>query len=144
MNPAVPALPAEQAATKEGAAACASQVGVEDMRPVDLIVCGTVAVNAAGARIGKGGGYSDIEVALLTEAGLTGPGTVLATTVHDLQVLDDDLPESPHDFRVDVIVTPTRVIHCGQPSRPAGLYWDDLSAARITAIPALSARSARR
>lgn len=40
------------------------------MRPVDLIVCGTVAVNRRGVRVGKGGGYSDLEFALLVEAGL--------------------------------------------------------------------------
>lgn len=36
-------------------------------------------------RIGKGAGYGDIEVALLAEAGLSGPETTIYTTVHDLQ-----------------------------------------------------------
>ena len=35
---------------------------------------------------------------------------MIATTVHDLQVLDEDLPEQAHDFRVDLIVTPDRII----------------------------------
>ena len=56
--------------------------------------------------LGKGAGYSDIEVALLAEAGLISERTMIATTVHDLQVLDEDLPEQVHDFRVDLIVTP--------------------------------------
>ena len=41
--------------------------------PIDLIVCGAVAVNARGARVGKGGGFSDLEYGLLAEAGRVGP-----------------------------------------------------------------------
>ncbi len=93
------------------------------MRPVDLIVCGTVAVNRRGVRIGKGAGYSDIEVALLTEAGLIGPATVIVTTVHRLQVVADELPETEHDFSVDLIVTPDEVIRCGPPGGRAGSCW---------------------
>jgi 5-formyltetrahydrofolate cyclo-ligase len=36
---------------------------------VDLVVCGSVAVNRDGARVGKGGGFSDPELALLVVAG---------------------------------------------------------------------------
>jgi 5-formyltetrahydrofolate cyclo-ligase len=51
------------------------------MRRVQLVVCGSVAVNRTGARRGKDAGDSDIEIAPLTGAGLIGPGTVIATTV---------------------------------------------------------------
>ena len=54
-------------------------------------------MNREGARVGKGGGYSDLEFALLAEAGLVGSAT-MATTAHPLQVLDEDLPETDHDF----------------------------------------------
>jgi hypothetical protein len=77
---------------------------------VDLVVCGSVAVNRQGARVGKGGGFSDLEFALLVEAGLIGGDTVLATTVHPLQVLAEALPETPHDFRLDLIVAGEEVI----------------------------------
>jgi hypothetical protein len=60
---------------------------VAELPPVDLVVCGSVAVNRQGARVGKGGGFSDLEFALLVEAGLIGEDTLLATTVHTLQVL---------------------------------------------------------
>jgi 5-formyltetrahydrofolate cyclo-ligase len=43
------------------------------MRRVQKVICGSVAVNRTGARLGKGARYSDIEVTLLTEAGLIGP-----------------------------------------------------------------------
>jgi 5-formyltetrahydrofolate cyclo-ligase family len=75
---------------------------------VDLVICGSVVVNHQGVRIGKGGGFSDLEVALLIEAGVLRPSTVLVTTVHPLQVVDEPLPETVHDFRVDLIVTRTR------------------------------------
>ncbi|MEU0646132.1 5-formyltetrahydrofolate cyclo-ligase [Streptomyces umbrinus] len=59
-------LPIEQAAEKKGAAQVGRRVGVEDiMQPIDAVICGSVAVNRSGARIGKGAGYSVLEVALL-------------------------------------------------------------------------------
>lgn len=113
------------------------------MRPIDLVVLGTVAVNEQGARLGKGAGYSDIELGLLTEAGLVTRQTTICTTVHELQVVDEELPEQRHDFRVDVIVTPEPVIWCGQPKRPAGLDWESLSTEQVATMPVLARRVAR-
>lgn len=132
------ASPPSKAAQPDVAARTATMVAIEEMQPVDLIVCGSVAVNRDGVRVGKGAGYSDIEVALLTEAGLIGPKTVFVTTVHGRQVLDERLPEDRHDFRVDVIVTPEEVITCGPTRRSTGLLWDRLSAEKIAAIPVLT------
>jgi hypothetical protein len=101
-------------------------------------LAGSVAVNRDGVRIGKGAGYSDIEVALLTEAGLIGPDTVIVTTAHPLQVIDDELPETEHDFSVDIIVTPDGIIRCGPPRRPIGIVAEHLSPEKIRAIPALT------
>jgi 5-formyltetrahydrofolate cyclo-ligase len=108
-----------------------------ELAHVDLIVCGTVAVNRKGVRVGKGGGYSDLEFALLTEAGLVDDETVIATTVHDLQVLDEVLPETDHDFRVDLIVTPSRTIRTRRRRRPGGILWSHLDGEKIAAIPLL-------
>lgn len=130
-----------QAADRETAAAIAPLVDTGQMRPVGLIVCGSVAVNPRGARLGKGAGYSDLEFALLTEAGLIGEHTAIATTVHDLQVLDDDLPEEDHDFRVDLIITPERVTRCERARRPHGIDWTRLTPEQIAAVPALARRT---
>jgi 5-formyltetrahydrofolate cyclo-ligase len=135
--------PAE-AASREHATRHARKVAVEDMRRVDLVVCGSVAVNRRGTRLGKGVGYSDIEVALLQEAGRIGPSTVIVTTVHPLQVIDEPMPETEHDFSVDLIVTPNEVIACEPQRRPTGLYWNNLTPAKIAAIPVLAARAAAR
>lgn len=84
------------------------------------MICGSVAVNRSGARIGKGAGYSDLEVALLIEAGLVTDETVIVAPVHQLQVVDEEIPETEHDFRVDLIVTPDEVIQCPNRRRSQG------------------------
>src|SRR6266567_1670269 len=140
LDPAHLSTSPAEAASREGAARTARKVSVAEMRPVDMVVCGSVAVNRDGARLGKGAGYSDIELALLQEAGLIGPHTVIVTTVHPLQVLGEGLPETEHDFSVDLIVTPDEVIECGPPRRPGGLSWGHLTDDKIAAIPVLAAR----
>jgi 5-formyltetrahydrofolate cyclo-ligase len=142
LDPEILPVPPGEAAAKETAARLAPQVALSEMRPVDLVVAGSVAVNHQGVRLGKGAGYSDIEVALLTEGGLLRPETVIVTTIHDLQVVDESLPETEHDFSVDLIVTPSQVITCGPPRRPTGLYWDHLDPGKVSAIPVLARRAA--
>jgi 5-formyltetrahydrofolate cyclo-ligase len=137
LDPASLTTPFESAATSGGAASAARMIRVDDMGPVDLIVCGSVAVNRRGVRVGKGAGYADIEVALLAEAGLIGPLTTIVTTVHQLQVVDDELPETAHDFSVDLIVTPDEVIKCGPPRRPTGINREELSSEKVRSIPVL-------
>jgi 5-formyltetrahydrofolate cyclo-ligase len=141
LDPAALPVPVSEAAEREVIARIAPTVDVAEMPFLDLAVVGSVAVNSRGARLGKGAGYADLEVALLVEAGLVTEQTIIATTVHELQVLDEDLPELPHDFRVDLIVTPERVIWCGQPKRPAGVDWRSLRPEQIAAIPVLARRA---
>jgi 5-formyltetrahydrofolate cyclo-ligase len=88
----------------------------------------------------KGAGYAGSEIALLIEAELIDERTTITTTVHELLVLDEDLPELPHDFHVDLIATPGRVIWCNHPKRPAGIDWSSLRAEQIAAIPVLARR----
>ena len=113
-------------------------MAVDELEPVDLVVCGTVAVNRDGVRVGKGGGYSDLEFALLVEAGLVGDETTIATTVHPLQLLHEELPETEHDFRVDLIVTPDDVMRTGRRKRPRGILWTHLTVEKIASIPVLA------
>jgi 5-formyltetrahydrofolate cyclo-ligase len=114
---------------------------LDELEPVELVVCGSVAVNREGVRVGKGGGFSDLELGLLVERGLVSGATTIVTTVHPLQVLDEELPEAEHDFRVDAIVTPEEVIRipARRRKRSPGILWDHLDADKRAAIPALSA-----
>ncbi|MGX1850762.1 5-formyltetrahydrofolate cyclo-ligase [Streptomyces sp. NPDC055299] len=141
LDPGALTIPPAEAASSRTAADIAPKVGVDDLQPVDVVVLGSVAVNRAGVRIGKGAGYSDLEFAFLTEAGLIDEHTVVVTTVHELQVLDMDLPATTHDVGVDVIVTPEETITCPSPHRPSGLIWEHLDAQKIASIPVLAARA---
>lgn len=125
-------------ASHQGAMRVGVPVSLDQMLPVDLVVTGSVAVNLQGVRLGKGAGFGDLEMALLTAAGVIGDDTVIVTTVHDLQVLDEGLPEAPHDVRVDLIVTPTRVLTCPQSRGRPRLIWEHLTPERIAAIPVLT------
>ena len=135
--------PPDEAASSRVAATDAPKVSISELRPIDLVVCGSVAVNRRGQRIGKGAGYSDLEVALLHDAGLLGPHTVIATTVHPLQVLDEPLPTTDHDFEVNLIATPDEIIHCSPSQRRTGILWDHLPAEYIKTIPVLGSLSPR-
>jgi len=105
--------------------------------PVDLKVTGCVAVSLDGGRVGKGGGYSDLEYAILKELGLISDNTPIATTVHDLQVVDK-IPMTVHDMPVDYIFTPTRVIEVKpRRLRPPGLVLEDLDKKKVEEIPLL-------
>lgn len=126
-----------RAASISGASEHGIPVSAEDVPHIDLVVSGTVAADHRGARVGKGGGYADLELAILTETGAIDEGTVIATTVHPLQVLDEHLPEAEHDFRLDRIVTPEETIACRRVRRPAGILWDHLDDHRIQPIPVL-------
>jgi 5-formyltetrahydrofolate cyclo-ligase len=113
------------------------RLALDELEPVDLIVCGTVAVNRKGVRVGKGGGFSDLEFALLVERGLVGDETTIVTTIHPLQLLDEQLPETAHDFRVDVIVTRDTVLRTRRSRRPPGLLRHHLDDDKRAAIPVL-------
>lgn len=134
------------ASSIKGASRNARPVAVADLEPVDVVVTGCVAVDATGARLGKGGGFSDLEFAIASEAGLIGPGTVVVTTVHETQVLDAGrIPVTDHDVRLDHVVTPDRVIDCRRPERaPARIRWDELTDDKVAAIPVLARLAADR
>lgn len=112
LDPATLTAPPAEAATREFAARLAPKIAIHEMQPVDLVVCGSVAVNHQGTRLGKGAGYTDTELALLREVGLLTLHTVIATTVHPLQVVNDPLLKTSRDFAVDLIVTPCETIIC--------------------------------
>lgn len=139
LDPAKPGISPARASTISGAFRAGRPVYVEEMRPVDLVISGSVAVNRSGVRIGKGGGYADLEFALAVAAGIVRPGTPVISTVHPMQVLDEELPLTHHDVPLDYVVTPQETIDCaghGLP-RPGGIYWEDLDEAKIAQIPLL-------
>jgi len=127
------------AASIRGAAQFGKPTLPKDMPMVDLIVAGSVAVDRKGARIGKGGGFSDLEFALLTELGLVGRWTTVVTTVHPLQVVPAPIPMFAHDIPLDLIVTPEDTIAAPRRhTRPEGILWSILPEEKIAEIPVLA------
>lgn len=128
-----------RAATIKGADRYGRLVGLDDLPAIDLIVCGSVAVNGEGARVGKGGGFSDLEYGLLSETGRVGAETAIVTTVHALQLIPQAIEMRPHDIPVDWVVTPdgpTRLTPAFP--RPMGIYWDALTEEKIAEVPLLA------
>jgi 5-formyltetrahydrofolate cyclo-ligase len=123
--------PPRKAASIAGATRSARRAAVAELEPVDLVVTGCVAVDENGARLGKGGGFADLEDALASAARLIGPDTVVVTTVHELQVRPaGTIRTAAHDVPVDLVVTPERVIDCRgrRGPRPVdGIRWSELT-----------------
>ena len=138
LDPSVLQVSPVGASTIAGAFRHGRLVTIEEMRPVDFVVSGSVAVNRGGTRIGKGGGYADLEFGLAMAAGIVGPDTPVVTTVHPVQLLDEELPWTHHDVPLSYIATPHETILCdGEFPRPVGIYWEDLDQSKIDEIPVL-------
>jgi len=104
---------------------------------IDLKVTGSVAVTIDGGRVGKGGGFSDLEYALLREFGVIDEDTPIVTTVHEVQIVEY-IPMTRHDVPVDIIFTPSRRIDTSRKyPKPSGIYWDELDIEKINSIPIL-------
>jgi 5-formyltetrahydrofolate cyclo-ligase len=127
-----------EAATIKGALRYGKVVADDELPTIDFVLTGSVAVNLSGARVGKGGGYSDLEYGLLIEAGKIDDHTTVATTVHPIQIVREHLPVTDHDLPVDLIATPRAVIEVErQYSRPRGILWNHLQPPQIREIPIL-------
>src|ERR1044071_1309465 len=88
-----PARIPKSAIAKASSIAGAFQVGevipLDQLPRIDLIVFGTVAVSERGSRVGKGEGYAELEYATLRQLGRVEEDVPIATTVNDIQVVDD-------------------------------------------------------
>jgi 5-formyltetrahydrofolate cyclo-ligase len=70
--------------------------------------------------------------------------TVLASTVHPLQVVDEPLAETIHDVVWTSSSPRTRPSGCTEPHRPPGILWEHLDQDKIAEVPALAALATRR
>jgi 5-formyltetrahydrofolate cyclo-ligase len=118
----------------------------EEVPRIDLFVAGSVAVGPRGERVGKGGGFSDLEWGLLAETEKVDRETRVATTVHDLQVKTSLLPMLPHDLPLDLATTPSRLLRFPTAiPRPGGVMPEELTDATTAGVtwlkPFLAARA---
>ena len=110
---------------------------LETIGKVEFVVEGSVAIDTEGRRIGKGAGYGDLEFGILTEIGLMDVGVPIATTVHDIQVLEPPLPQDPWDVPLSMAFTPNRSFRFKPLKRPRGILWDLLDPKKLEKIPLL-------
>lgn len=132
----------EDCITSAGVAKWGTPVTLDDKYTVDLVVVGSTAVcPTTGARVGKGEGFAELEWGILSEQGnLDASRTIVVTTVHDCQVVND-MPFgqlTQHDVPVDIIVTPTQVIRVpNRAPKPSGVFWELLSPQKLAQIRVL-------
>ncbi|NPA05602.1 MAG: 5-formyltetrahydrofolate cyclo-ligase [Crenarchaeota archaeon] len=127
------------AATIRGAMRLGKRLTLEELSRihVDLMVTGSVAVDRRGGRLGKGEGYAELEYAILKTIGALTEDTPVATTIHDLQLVDQ-VPREPYDLTVDIIATPRRLLYIRpRPPKPPGIIWELLPEEKLAEIPIL-------
>jgi 5-formyltetrahydrofolate cyclo-ligase len=128
--------------TSKGVAKWGTPVSLNEEYTVDLVIVGSTAVcPQTGARVGKGEGFAELEWGILSAQGnLNAQTTLVVTTVHDEQIVDDIPANSltKHDVPVDIIVTPTKVIRVpNRAPKPSGIFWDLLSPQKLAQIRVL-------
>lgn len=124
-------------ATIKGAFRYGRKVAPNQMKSVDLVIAGSVAVDDKGGRVGKGGGYSDLEFALAREFRVVRADTPVLTTVHSLQVVKEEIPMTKHDVPLDMVITPKGMFKAPKRQKPGGIMWDELSQEKMDEIPML-------
>ena len=127
------------ASSIKGAFQWGRPVALDEMELIDLIVTGCVAVGADGTRLGKGGGYSDLEFGLLRESNLVTDDVPVATTIHPVQQYPAGVvPRASHDVTIDIVATPDGVDRIPRNGlRPSGIIMDVLSDEKRRSIPVL-------
>src|SRR5262249_24285870 len=115
-----------EASSIKGASSLGLSVSLDVLPGIDLLVFGCVAVSRSGDRVGKGEGYAELEFATVRTLERVPDSVVIATTVHDAQLVES-IPHEPFDVTLDLICTPSQLIrpaHRGP--RPPGVVWEYL------------------
>ncbi len=129
----------KQAATIKGAFEWGRPIKPWEAPKIDLVIIGSVAVNPnTGRRLGKSHGYAELEWGIMRSVGKVDETTPVITTVHELQLVNDDIPKEPFDLPVDIILTPMRVIRVRRiDEKPRGIYWEYITDDVLREIPIL-------
>ncbi len=132
-----------RASTIKGAFQFGSIVKPSKIEKIDLKIAGSVAVDTKGGRVGKGGGYSDLEFAILRAYDLIGETTRVLTTVHEVQLVEN-IPMTVHDVSLDIVITPSRVIYTNTNyQKPQDILWELLPDSKMSSIPLLEELKSR-
>ncbi|RLE54082.1 MAG: 5-formyltetrahydrofolate cyclo-ligase [Candidatus Methanomethylicota archaeon] len=133
----IPKSEIRKASTIRGAFIYGEPVKLSQIPKIDVVIVGSVAVSREGYRIGKGGGYSELEYAILREVRAINDDTPVLTTIHEVQLIDE-VPHEDHDVPVDYIVTPRRVIEITpRKPKPGGIIWSKITSEMMSNMPIL-------
>ena len=133
-----------QASTIKGAFRYGEQVFPDEINSVDLIIVGSVAVNKRGGKLGKGGGFSDLEYAIAREYNIINQDTPIVTTVHHFQEVEYEIPMHAHDVPLSYIVTREKAMKTDSVyPKPSGIYWDIIGD-KLKEIPILQRLNAKK
>ena len=99
---------------------------------VDLVLTGATAATMDGRVIGRGEPYLALGWALMDKLGVVDDQVRVIAVVHDCQVIGAEVPATP-ECTVDIVATPTRLIHCRDLDSPT-------SARRRISVTAARAR----
>ncbi len=74
----------------------------------------------------------------MPELAKIGPSTRVASTIHDLQVFEEPLPQDDHDVPVNLMATPNQLIRTqSQRNQPNGILWDKITEKMMQEMPVL-------
>jgi 5-formyltetrahydrofolate cyclo-ligase len=79
-------------------------LGPGEVATAGLVIVPALAVDRRGVRLGRGGGSYDRALARVPA------GTLVVAALYDGELVDE-VPEQPHDRRVDGVVTPSGGLH---------------------------------
>ena len=126
-----------KASTIKGAFKYGEFVYPDEMEKVGAIIIGSVAVTKQGGKIGKGGGFSDLEYVILREFDIIDENTPTISTIHPLQIVDCKLPMEKHDVPLDYIISRKEKIKTDTDyEKPKKIDWK-LLGNKINEIPIL-------
>jgi 5-formyltetrahydrofolate cyclo-ligase len=63
--------------------------------------------------------------------------TPVISTVHPLQVVEEEIPMTSHDVPLNMIITTKAVIETTKRDKPQGILWDELNEEKLESIPIL-------
>lgn len=133
----------EDVVTAAGAAQHGEGVRFDQMEPFDIVIVGSVAVAREGARLGKGGGFADLELGIFRHYGWVTPGvTPIATTVHATQLVDGVVSAAldAWDVPLDLVCLPGEVIRTrtALPQPTMTVAWDAVRPDQFRDVPFLT------
>lgn len=126
-----------EASSIRGAFRYGRAVSLAEIPEIDVIVVGSVCIDKRGNRIGKGGGYAELEYSILKEIGCIDDEVLVISTIHDLQFVDFDIPRDEFDLGIDIVPTPSRMVRIDSPIKPPGIIWRKLPRDKLEEIPIL-------